>query len=69
MARTSSSNSPAARPWAAAPAPTSAGRIVPLIVPPFAGHACVPGGPLPRFEHRNTTIGPLFVLFSKWMCD
>src|SRR4029450_6686305 len=64
-----SSNSPAAMPCAAAPAPMSAGRIVPLIVPPLGGHAWVPGGPLPRFEHRNTTMLPLFVFFSKWMCD
>ena len=67
-AATNSSNSPAAMPASAAPAPTSSGRIVPLTVPPPAGQACVPAGPLPRFEHRKTTIGPLFVRFSKWMC-
>jgi hypothetical protein len=41
--------------------------MVPLMVPPAAGQACVPAGPLPRLVHRNTTMGPLFVRFSKWM--
>ncbi len=34
---------------------------------PSDGHACVPAGPFPRFVHRNTTIGPVFDLLSKWM--
>ena len=37
---------------------TSAGRIVPLIVAGPAGHAWVPAGPLPRFEHRNALMPP-----------
>ena len=46
---------------------TSAALIVPLIVPPAAGQACTGTGELPRFVQRNTTTGPLLVLFSKWM--
>jgi hypothetical protein len=35
--------------------------------PTPAGQACTGTGELPRFVQRNTTTGPLFVLFSKWM--
>ena len=56
-------------PCAWAPAPTSAGRSVPVTVPPSAGQAGgeVPAGALPRLVHRNVTIPPLLVAFSKWM--
>ena len=64
---TNSASSPTARPCAAPPAPTSAAVIVPEIVLPSAGQACVPAGPFPRFEHRNTMTFPLFVAFSRWM--
>ena len=37
-----------------------------LIVPPPAGQVCTGTGELPRLVQRNTTTGPLFVLFSKW---
>ena len=43
-------------PWSAAD--HVGGLIVPLIVAGAGGHACVPAGPLPRFEHRNTLIPP-----------
>ncbi len=47
---------------------TSAGRIVPETVPPPGGHGCVPAGPLPRLEQRNTEMPPLTLTSPKWMC-
>ena len=32
------------------------------------GHAGVPAGPLPRFEHRNSVMPPLTPSFAKWIC-
>lgn len=67
IAFTSSVNSPAAMPCAAGPM-TSAGRMVPVTLPPTpAGQACVPAGPFPRLEHRKTEMPPLTSSWPTWM--
>ena len=67
MARMSSSSSPAAMPCVAGPTIWSV-VIVPVTVAGGGGHAWVPAGPLPRFEHRNAETPPVTPSCPKWMC-
>src|SRR5262245_32909272 len=61
---------PASSPRSSAAPVTSAAVIVPLMVPPWAGHTCVPGGGggVVRLLHNQITIGPLLVACSQWRC-
>jgi hypothetical protein len=49
--------------------PTLAAVIVPVTVPPLAGHAGVPAGPLLRFVQKNTITPPATCTLPKWICD
>src|SRR5438046_2777906 len=68
IARTRAAKSPGGSPCTVGPT-TLAGWIVPVTVPPPAGHAGVPAGPFPRFVQRNAETPCALKRFPKWMCD